>query len=242
VEVNLQIEDPTAADHLVLAIDGPAAAGKSTVANRLAHRLDALCFDTGSIYRALALVALECRIDINDPTSLERAARTMPLRMSPPSQDDGRQADVWLGDRDITWAIRAPEVDRTVSAVSAHPEVRDALLQLQRKIGRSGRVVMVGRDIGTVIMPDADLKIWLEASVDERARRRLSDLERAGNPHTFQQVRDDLVARDRFDADRTVAPMAPASDARVVSTDGLTIDEVVDRILEIFAESRRGRN
>jgi len=164
------------------------------------------------------------------------------MRVTPPSQDDGRQYDVWMGDRDITWAIRTPEVDRAVSAVSAHREVRDALLGLQRTLGQSGRVVMVGRDIGTIVLPDADLKIWLEASTDERARRRAVDLERAGKPHDFKQVRDELVARDRLDADRSVAPMERAPDAIVVESDGMTVEQVVERILEILAESRRDDN
>jgi cytidylate kinase len=241
-EGNLHNEDRAMAAHLVIAIDGPAAAGKSTVASRLARQLDALCFDTGAIYRALALVALECKIDINDAAELSAVARSLPLRLTPPSRADGRQAVVWLGDRDVTCSIRTPEVDRVVSAVSAHPAVRAALLDVQRKIGESGRVVMVGREIGTVVMPNADLKIWLEASVDERARRRMGDLERAGKPHEFAQVRDDLIARDRFDAERAAAPMTQASDAVVVETDGLNVDQVVDRIVEILAESQRGRN
>jgi cytidylate kinase len=236
---NLEIEDLATATHLVIAIDGPAAAGKSTVASQLAHRLNALFLDTGVIYRTLTFVALERGVDPNDAARLAAIAESLPIRVTPPSQDDGRQSDVWIGDRDITWAIRSPEVDRAVSAVSSHREVRDALLELQRMIGQSGRVVMVGRDIGTVVMPDADLKIWLEASVDERARRRAGDLERAGKPHAFEHVRDELVARDRFDAGRDVAPMEPAADAVIVETDGLTVEQVVERILEILAESRR---
>ena len=237
---NLETDDPATATHLVIAIDGPAAAGKSTVASQLAHRLNALFLDTGVIYRTLAFVALERGVDVNDARRLAAIAESLPMRVTPPSQNDGRQSDVWIDDRDITWAIRSPEVDRSVSAVSAHREVRDALLGLQRMIGQSGRVVMVGRDIGTVVMPDADLKIWLEASIDERARRRARDLERAGKPHEFERVRDELDARDRFDAGRSVAPMAPAADAIVVETDGLTVDQVVERIMDILAESRRG--
>ena len=242
MEDNLETGDPATAMHLVIAIDGPAAAGKSTVANQLAHRLNALFLDTGVIYRTLAYIALERGVDSSDGARLAAIAESLPMRVTPPSQRDGRQYDVWMGDRDITWAIRTPEVDRAVSAVSAHREVRDALLGLQRTLGQSGRVVMVGRDIGTIVLPNADLKIWLEASTDERARRRAVDLERAGKPNDFNQVRDDLVARDRLDADRSVAPMERAPDAIVVESDGMAVEQVVERILEILAESRHDDN
>jgi cytidylate kinase len=234
-----KVGEAVAATHLIIAIDGPAAAGKSTVASRLASRIDALFLDTGVIYRALTLAALEQDIAVDDAASLAHLAASLPLRVTPPTVSDGRQCDVWLDERDVTWATRAPEVDRSVSAVAAHPEVRAALLDLQRELGRSGRVVMVGRDIGTVVMPDADLKIWLEASVDERARRRARDLERAGKPHDVDQVRADLLARDRIDAGRSAAPMTRATDAIVVVTDGLSIDEVVERILDLLAEADR---
>jgi cytidylate kinase len=231
--------EAVAATHLVIAIDGPAAAGKSTVASRLANQIDALYFDTGVIYRALTLAALEQGVALDDAAELADLASSLPVSVMPPSREDGRQCDVFLGERDVTQAIRTPNVDRSVSEVSAHPAVRAALLELQRKIGRSGRVVMVGRDIGTVVMPDADLKIWLEASLDERARRRSRDLERAGKAHDVQAVRADLLARDAFDAGRSAAPMIRAADAIVVETDGLTIEQVVARIRELLAESGR---
>ncbi len=223
-------------NRLVIAIDGPAAAGKTTVANELSRRIGALFFDTGVIYRALALEALDQDIDPSDASRLAVIAARLPVRIERPSVDDGRACDVLLNERDVTRAIRAPEVDRIVSAVSAHPAVRQALLAPQRAIGKSGRVVMVGRDIGTIVMPDADLKIWLDASLDERARRRTLDLERMGKSASFEQVRADMAARDQIDSQRDVAPMRPASDARVVVTDGMSIDDVVDRIVELLAE------
>ncbi len=237
---------PETADHqkenkdrrisLVIAIDGPAAAGKTTVANELSHRISALLFDTGSIYRALALVALERGIDPNDAVALAKAAKSLPIRIELPSANDGRASDVLVDHRDVTWAIRSPDVDRIVSRVSAHREVRDALLEVQRSIGRSGRVVMVGRDIGTVVMPDADFKIWLDASLEERARRRVLDLQRIGKPRSYEQVRDDMAARDGIDSGRSVAPMKAAADAVVIITDGLTASQVVDRIIELIGE------
>ncbi len=223
-------------DRLVIAIDGPAAAGKTTVANELARRIGALLFDTGVIYRALALAALEQGIDPSDAVQLAEIAASLPVRIARPSVEDGRACDVLLSERNVTREIRAPEVDRIVSEVSAHPAVRQALLAPQRAIGRSGRVVMVGRDIGTIVMPDADLKVWLDASLDERARRRTLDLERLGKSASFEQVRADMAARDHVDSQRDVAPMRPAPDALVVMTDGMSIDDVVDRVVELLAE------
>ena len=221
----------------MIAVDGPAAAGKTTVASELARRIDAIFFDTGVIYRALALVALRHHIDPNDAQSLAREASSLDLRIDPASMDDGRLADVIVNGRDETWAIRTPDVDRTVSAISAHPSVRAALLEKQRAIGRRGRVVMVGRDIGTVVMPNADVKIWLEASLDERARRRTSDLERQGALRTFEDVRAEMQRRDAMDAGRTASPMKPADDAIVVLTDGLTIDQVVEKLVSLVDSS-----
>lgn len=209
------------------------------MASRLANQIDALFLDTGAIYRALTLAAKEQGIATDDAPSLAKLAATMPLHVTSPSADDGRQYDVRLGGRDITWAIRSPDVDRSVSEVSAHSAVRAALLELQREIGRSGRVVMVGRDIGSTVMPDADLKIWLEASIEERARRRALDLERAGKAHDLDAVRADLEARDRFDSARQAAPMIRAADAIVVETDGRTIEQVVKCIRTFLAESGR---
>ncbi len=217
----------------MIAVDGPAAAGKTTVASEVARRLHAIFFDTGVIYRALALVALRHNISPTDAESLSREAASLDLRIEPASIDDGRMADVVVNGRDETWAIRTPEVDRTVSAVSAHPAVRAALLEKQRAIGRQGRVVMVGRDIGTVVMPNADLKLWLEASLDERARRRVLDLDRQGIRQTFDDVRAEMGRRDEIDARRAASPMKPAVDAKVIKTDGLTIDEVIELIVSL---------
>lgn len=227
-------------DHLVVAIDGPAAAGKTTVASAVARRLDALYFDTGVVYRALTLAALERGVPPGDALRLAGLARHLTIAVRPPSADDGRLYDVWLEGRDVTWAVRSPEVDRAVSEVSAHPAVRRELLGIQRRIGRSGRVVMTGRDVGTVVMPDADLKVWLDASPEERARRRQAELAGRGSARDLAVVQAEMAARDRQDATRSVAPMAPAPDAIVVDTDGLSIDRVVDRVVEL-AEAAAGQ-
>jgi CMP/dCMP kinase len=215
----------------VIAIDGPAASGKSSVAAAIADRADALMFDTGAVYRALTLAALRRGISPNDAEALGRLARELDITVVPPSANDGRQYDVRVDDEDVTWAVRDQAVDQSVSAVSAHAEVRRALLNLQRQIGRSGRVVMPGRDIGTVVMPDAELKVWLDASIDERARRRREELALRGIFLDTSELKSQMMERDRFDASRTEAPMEPAADALIVQTDGKSIEQVVNEIL-----------
>lgn len=214
----------------VIAIDGPAGAGKSTLGALLAERLGYFYFDTGVMYRALALAALRAQVDLDDPAAMERLARAADIQVGPPSAADGRQYDVRLGDEDITWGIRAPEVEASVSRAARFPAVRAELRRRQQEIGRRGRVVMVGRDIGTVVMPDAELKIFLGASLDERARRRADERHSAG-PAGLAQVRDEIARRDELD--RHV--MQPAPDALLLNTDGLTPDEEVDWILAHIA-------
>jgi len=221
---------------IVVAIDGPGGAGKSTVAAEVARRIGGLYFDTGVVYRALALVALENGVALDDEAELARLARELRIRVTPPSEQDGRLYDVWLDGRDVTWAIRAPEIDRAASQVAAYREVRSALLGLQREIGRSGRVVMAGRDIGTVVMPDAPVKVWLDASLEERARRRQRDLAARGVMASLEDVKAELAERDRRDAERAVAPMRPAEDAVVIETDGRSVEDVVSLVLRLIEE------
>jgi CMP/dCMP kinase len=217
----------------VIAIDGPAASGKSTVAAAVADKLDALLFDTGAIYRALTLVALGRGVSPNDEERLTELIDLIDISIATPSQDDGRMYDIYIDGEDVTWAVRSPEVDRAVSAVSAHPGVRDGLLALQRSIGRSGRVIMPGRDIGTVVMPDAELKIWLDASIGERARRRQAELAQRDIVVTVPEVREEMHRRDQQDASRAQAPMEAASDAIVINTDGRDVDDVVKQIVQL---------
>ncbi|CCF83667.1 (d)CMP kinase [Nitrolancea hollandica] len=230
-------------DRLVVAIDGPAAAGKSTVGEAVAHRLNALYFDTGVIYRALTLAALERGIDVVGNTSrLLDLARGLNVRVAEPSQQDGRLYDVWLNGRDVSWAIRSADVDRAVSPVAAHPAIRRALLPLQREIGGRGRVVMTGRDIGTVVMPDAELKIWLDASLEERARRRQRELAGRGIDRSLSEVQAEMAERDRRDSQRTVAPMRPAEDAVLIQTDGRTVTEIVEEIATLAGSQTKMRH
>lgn len=202
----------------------------------MARRIGGLYFDTGVVYRALALVALESGVALDDEAELARLARELRIRVTPPSEQDGRLYDVWLDGRDVTWAIRAPEIDRAASQVAAYREVRSALLELQREIGQSGRVVMAGRDIGTVVMPDAPVKVWLDASLEERARRRQRDLAARGVVASLEDVKAELAERDRRDAERAVAPMRPAEDAVVIETDGRSVEDVVSLVLRLIEE------
>ncbi len=217
-----------------IAIDGPAASGKSTLARRLARALHYLYFDTGVLYRAVTWAALQRGLSPADEDAMTRLAETLDIQVRPPSQDDGRSNDVWVDGRDVTWAVRAPEVDAWVSVVAAHPGVRRALVDVQRRIGRQGRVVMVGRDIGTVILPDADLKIYLDASTEERARRRYHEARRRGEAVDYASILAALQERDRLDAGRAVAPLRPAADAVVIHSDGLDADAVFRRVMDLI--------
>lgn len=221
---------PTLDHRRVIAIDGPAAAGKTTVARDLAARIGAMLFDTGALYRSVTLAARRAGIDPDDGERLAVLARESDIDLRPASVDDGRLADVLLNGEDVTWAIRTPEVDTCVSAVSAHAGVREALLPVQRQIASGNPVVMVGRDIATVVTPEAGVKIYLDASVEERARRRVAELRARGVEISDEAVIADLIERDRFDSSRALSPLMAAPDAIRVDTDGLTIPEVVNRL------------
>lgn len=221
---------PTLDHRRVIAIDGPAAAGKTTVARDLADRIGATLFDTGALYRSVTLAAFQAGIDPDNGDRLAELARESAIDLRPASVDDGRLADVLLGGEDVTWAIRTPEIDARVSAVSAHPGVREALLPVQQQIASDAAVVMVGRDIASVVTPGAGVKIYLDASVEERARRRAAELRGRGIAITDEAVIADLIERDRFDSSRALSPLVAADDAIRVNTDGLTIPEVVDQL------------
>ena len=156
----------------IIAIDGPAGSGKSTIGKLLAEYLDYLYFDTGVMYRAVTLAAINQGIDIENELRVSSLAENVKIDLQAPTIEDGRDCDILMEERDVTWDIRSPEVDAKVSIVSAYPRVRQALSEKQRQIGLQGRVVMMGRDIGTVVLPEADLKIYLDASLEERAGRR----------------------------------------------------------------------
>jgi cytidylate kinase len=221
----------------VIAIDGPAAAGKTTVARKLATRIGATLFDTGALYRSVTLAALRSGVNPEDELQLAGLARTSRIQLRPPTVDDGRSVDVLLNGEDVTWAIRTPLVDANVSDVSKHPGVRNALLELQREIASGKPVVMVGRDIGTVVTPDAGVKIYLDASVEERARRRIAELENRGVDFDEAAIVADLRERDRIDSSRALSPLGAADDAIRIDSDGKSIDQVVAEISCIVVDT-----
>jgi len=214
---------------ITITIDGPGASGKSTLGGALAERLGYLYFDTGVMYRAVTWAALERGIPIEDEAAVTRLAEALHIEVTRPTVDDGRQYTVLADGEDITWEIRSSEVNRNVSPVSAYPGVRAALTRQQRRIGRAGGVVMVGRDIGTVVLPSAQLKIYLDASPEERARRRHVETLARGEPSDYQQVLADLRRRDGIDSTREASPLRAAEDAVRIDSTEMTIDQVVNR-------------
>jgi cytidylate kinase len=213
----------------VIAIDGPAASGKSTLGNKLACALGYLYFDTGVMYRAVTLLALQQGLNIADEAAITALAERAQIDVRPPSVQDGRAYDVLVDGQDVTWEIRRPEVEAQVSPVSAYAGVRKALSDQQRRIGQRGNVVMVGRDIGTVVLPEAELKIYLDASVEERARRRYLELRQRHEPADYEHILHAMRRRDQIDSSRKVAPLKPASDARILCSDGLDADQVLEQ-------------
>ena len=217
----------------IIAIDGPAASGKSTLGLRLAKSLGYLFFDTGVMYRAVTWAALRRGVDISDEKSVTGLAETVQIDIQPSSLDDGRTSDVLLDGVDITWNTRQPDVEANVSPVSAYRGVRLALAAQQRRIGLRGRVVMVGRDIGTVVLPEADLKIYLDASVEERARRRTEEILRRGDKADYTQILTGMRKRDEMDSTRSFSPLQAAQDAVILDSDKLSADEVFAKVEDL---------
>jgi cytidylate kinase len=216
-----------------IAIDGPAASGKSTVGGLLAERLGYVYFDTGVMYRAVTWAALDRGIAIEDEAKVTALAERLQIDVIRPTVDDGRQYTVLVDGQDITWEIRTPEVNRGVSPVSTYPGVRTALTAQQRRIGQQGQIVMVGRDIGTVVLPDADLKIYLDATADERALRRYREEVARGNLIEYDAVLASVQRRDKIDSGRIHAPLCIAQDAVVLDTTPLDIAEVMEQVLAL---------
>ena len=214
----------------VIAIDGPAGAGKSTTARRLASRLGYTYLDTGAMYRALTWWALNNGIEPSDGAKLADAARRIPIQLVP--GEDGDR--VLIDGHEVTREIRSPEITLNVSEVSAHKGVREAMVSLQRKLARKGSIVAEGRDTTTVVFPNADIKIYLEASVSERAHRRLLDMAKMGVATTLKDQEDDIRRRDEYDSGRAHSPLTKARDALVIDTTNLTVEGQVDRIIALI--------
>ena len=219
-----------------IALDGPAASGKTTVGELLARRLGYMLFDTGVMYRAATLVALQRGIPIEDEAAVTEMSENLVIDVRPPTVEDGRLYTVLADGVDVTHAIRSPEVDANVSPVSAYPGVREAMTRQQRRIGARGRVVMVGRDIGTVVLPQADLKIYLDASPEERARRRQKDRMARGEGADFEEILAAVLRRDAIDSGREVAPLRVDEDAVVIDSTDLSVEQVLERIEALIGQ------
>jgi cytidylate kinase len=217
----------------IIALDGPAASGKSTLGQRLADTLGYLFFDTGVMYRAVTWIALQRGLDLRDEAAITRLAEDAQIDIRPPSKKDGRACDVIIDRKDVTWEMRGREVDANVSLVSTYAGVRKALSERQRRIGMRGRVVMVGRDIGTVVLPDADLKVYLVASAEERAKRRYNEMVARGEEADYDEILNEVIERDHIDSTREVAPLRPAPDAVIIDSDQMDADDVFAQVLKL---------
>lgn len=216
---------------MVIAIDGPAASGKSTTAKEVARRLEYIYLDTGATYRALTLKAIKNSVDMENRVELRRLALKTDISF--------KNSRLYLNGKDVTEEIRKPVVDKNVSLVSSYPEVRKRMVTLQRKISKGRNVVCEGRDIGTVVFPDADVKIYIDASLDIRAKRRMSELQSKGVTITYEDVKRQLQARDNLDSKRQHSPLSIPEGAVILDTTNLTIKEQVKKILEIIERLKR---
>lgn len=214
----------------IIAIDGPAASGKSTVGEKLAAELGYLFFDTGVMYRAITWAAMDRLHSVENEAEVSELANQVTIDVLPPSKVDDRQCDVLLDGQDVTWEIRRPRVESHVSQVAAYPEVRIAMTTQQRRIAQRGKVVMVGRDIGTVVCPEAGLKIFLIASVEVRAQRRLDEMLQRGESTSYETILNSMRRRDKIDSTRAMAPLKAADDAVIIDTNDLTIEQVLEKV------------
>jgi cytidylate kinase len=212
----------------VIAIDGPVASGKSAVGLQLSRDLGYHLVDTGMIYRALTWLALHRNVDLEDEEALTRMAHAASFEVAEP--DENGRTGVIIDGIDVTDLLRLPEVDRSVPLVSRVPGVRAATLIFQRTLAGHGRLIMLGRDIGTVVLPDAPCKVYLDASAEERARRRHLELKQNGVERPYEEILGELRARDEMDSNRHASPLKAAADALVINTDGLSLDEVIERV------------
>lgn len=224
---------------MIVAIDGPSGAGKSTLAKRIAKDLRFTYLDTGAIYRALALKILRRGVDLNDTAALSAMVNDTEIDL----RETNGQLHVFLDGEDVSPSIRTPEVSQMASKVSALARVRQRLLDLQRALGRRGDIVAEGRDIGTVVFPDANVKIYLDASIEERARRRCDELRAAGRDVSLTETIREMEERDKRDSGRDIAPLRRADDAVALDSSGLTADGVAEKVLQLIRnESSKIKN
>ncbi len=221
----------------VITIDGPAASGKSTIGQMLAEALGYLYLDTGIMYRTTTLAALNANIELRDEAEVTKLAQNIDMSINPASGErDGRQYTILLNGQDVTWDIRSPSVDSNVSLISSYSGVRHEMVKRQRQIGERGRVVMVGRDIGTVVMPDALVKLYITASPEERARRRWQDRQEQGHAADFKAILADVNRRDHIDSSRQFSPLRAAEDAIIIDNTNRSPGDVLNEILILIKE------
>ena len=223
---------------LTITIDGTAGSGKSALGSLLAARLGYLFVDTGAFYRALTLAALRAQVSLEDGPALAALTQTLDIRIEPPAVADGRQYTLLLGTEDVTWEIRSQAVDAGVSPVAAQPEARAALLPLQQRLTREKGVVMAGRDIGTVVCPEAEVKVFLKADLATRAQRRRQELAERGADISSAEIAANLAARDRLDSSRDTAPLAQPPDAIALDTSQLSLEQEAAIVLSKVAAIR----
>lgn len=224
----------------MIAIDGPVASGKSSIGKRLADRLGYLFFDTGVMYRAVTFLALRELGGAHEAEAVTALAHEAHIDVLPPTAADGRDCTILAAlagqpTEDITWAVRGKDVEGNVSLVAAVPAVRQVLTQQMRRVGLRGQVVMVGRDVGTVILPEADLKLFLTASVETRARRRYDEVLARGESRPYADILANLRERDRIDSSRAIAPLRAAADAITLDTTDMGVDAVIEAIEALVA-------
>ena len=223
---------------MTIAMDGPAASGKTTVGQMLAERLDYVMLDTGCMYRAVTLAALRDGVSVDDESAVVALAQQIKMEiLTPDGYDDGRVYTLLLDGQDVTWELRSPAVDANVSRVSSYREVRAEMVRQQRQIGGQGGVVMIGRDIGTVVLPDAPLKLYVIASAEERAKRRLADRQAQGNTtDDYDAILADIKRRDHIDSTREHSPLTAATDAITIDTSGRSPEDVLGEMLSLVKQ------
>jgi CMP/dCMP kinase len=233
---NTERDESAGGRRLVIAIDGPAASGKSTTARNVAQRLGYTYIDTGAMYRAVTLAVLRAGIDPNDREAVERIACDTTVTFE--RAGDGSLHTILDGE-DVSTAIRSPDVTSSVSAVSSYPRIREHLVALQQTMGRKGGVVLDGRDIGTVVFPDADVKVFMVADLRARAERRHAELSTQGTDVDLGGLQADLERRDHLDSTRALSPLTKAEDAIEIDTSTMSIEDQVERVLELVGKKRR---